>query len=214
MAEADSRGPRIRMPRISMPALGRGSKPGGPAKAGGGKEPTGASTEAPTTEPAKAGEAGEGPATQPGAKPPDPNLQERMEGLQGWMAEIERKQGRLTYFGAAAILIAILAAGAALYFGTTAKSDNDGTQDDVEALQQSVDGLEQAVTKNSKETQDTINSTIGQLQATISDLQQKQAQDAANISTLQSQAASGAFSKGAAAPTATPGTTTTTPKKP
>ena len=117
-----------------MPALGRGSKSGGPAKAGGGKAPKGASTKAPANEPAKAGGAGRGPATQGGAKPPDPNLQERMEGLQGWMAEIERKQGRMTYFGAAAVLIAILAAGAALYFGTTAKSDTDRTQDDVDVV--------------------------------------------------------------------------------
>src|SRR5688572_24357722 len=33
------------------------------------------------------------------AEPPKPNLDERMEGLQGWMAEIERKQRRLTLIG-------------------------------------------------------------------------------------------------------------------
>ncbi len=79
---------------------------------------------------------------------PAPNLQERMEGVQGWMAEIDRKQGRLTYFGAAAFLIAILASGAALYFGLTAKSDNSDTRDDIDELSTKVD---QAATRGHAE---------------------------------------------------------------
>jgi len=73
------------------------------------------------------------------------------------------------------------------------------------------------VTKNNQSTQDTINNSIAQLQISIADLQKKQAQDAANISTLQSQAASGAFNKQAAGTGGafgkTGSTTTTTPKK-
>jgi uncharacterized protein HemX len=135
-----------------------------------------------------------------------------MEGLQGWMAEIERKQARMTYFGAAAILIAILAAGAALYFGLTTRSDS-AKKSDVNALTTKVASLEAAVTKNSKATQATLNDTVTRLQASIAAVQKQQAQDAANISTLQAQAASGAFSKkgaGAALGTGT-NTTTTTP---
>ena len=110
-----------------------------------------------------------------------------MEGLQGWMAEIERKQGRMTYFGAAAVLIAILAAGAALYFGITAKNDSGDAMDDLDSLETKVDGLARAVNQSTKETQDTINNSISQLQSSIADLQKKQAKNAANISTLQSQ---------------------------
>ena len=88
-----------------------------------------------------------------------------MEGLQGWMAEIERKQGRMTYFGAAAVLIAILAAGAALYFGITAKNDSGDAMDDLDSLETKVDGLARAVNQSTKETQDTINNSISQLQA-------------------------------------------------
>jgi hypothetical protein len=73
------------------------------------------------------------------------------------------------------------------------------------------------VTKNNQSTQDTINNSIAQLQISIADLQKKQAQDAANISTLQSQAASGAFNKQAAGTGAATGkagsTTTTAPGK-
>jgi uncharacterized protein HemX len=164
------------------------------------------------------------PAGKAAAGAIPPNLQERIEGLQGWMAELERKQARTTYFGAIAVLIAIAAAGAALYFGITTKDDS-ATKGEVDELQGRVDALQSAITKNTKNTQDTINSSIAQLQGSIQALQKQQAQNAASISTLQSQAAAGAFNKkGAAAGTpatpttpggaTTPGTTTTTPKKP
>jgi uncharacterized protein YlxW (UPF0749 family) len=130
-----------------------------------------------------------------------------MAGLQGWMAEIERKQGRMTYFGAAAVVIAILAAGAALYFGITAKQDS-AKKSDVDALTKKVDALQSAVTKNSKDTQNTLNSTVTGLQQQIAAVQKQRAQDAANIGALQSEIASGGLKKGAGAVTPT---TTTTP---
>jgi uncharacterized protein YlxW (UPF0749 family) len=141
-----------------------------------------------------------------------------MEGLQGWMAEIERKLGRLTYFGLAGLAIAILAAGAALYFGLTAKSDS-ATKGDLDALTKRIDSLEAAATKNSKDTQAALNASVAQLQQSISSLQKQQSQNSANIATLQSQASSGAFGKGAGAGAGTgttispvtPGATTTTP---
>jgi uncharacterized protein HemX len=222
--------PRIRMPRVTLP--GRASRaaserttepraktePQAKTKAGDGTTPT-ASTEAnETTAPAGAA-----------AVVTAPNLQARMEGLQAWMAELERKQARTTYFGAVALLIAIAAAAAALYFGITA-NDESATKGDVDDLQSRVDALQSALTENTKNTQDTINNSIAQLQSSIQALQKKQAQNAAIISTLQSQVAAGALGKGGAAATpgaaatrgaaATPGaattpeSTTTTPKKP
>jgi uncharacterized protein HemX len=190
--------PRIRMPRVTLPGrAGRGTAQTKPK--------TATATKATDEKPAKA---------------PAPNLQERMEGLQGWMAEIERRQGRLTYFGAAAVLLAIVAAGAALYFGITAKNDS-ATKGDLDDLTTKVDSLESAVTKNTKDTQTTLNNSISQLQTSIQTLQKQQAQNAATISSLQSQASAGALGKGGATtpitpvtPTPTPGATTTTPKQP
>jgi hypothetical protein len=222
MPDGRSLMPRVRMPKVTLP--GRASrratrakttetKPktdnkaanGDPAVKEGAKPEGGPSAQTPVANPAT------------GAKAPDPNVQERIEGLQGWMAEIERKQARTTYFGAVALLIAIAAAGAALYFGISAKNDS-ATKGDADALEQRVDSLQSAVTKNSKDTQDTINNSIAQLQASIQALQKQQAQNAATISTLQSQVAAAAQAKGAkaAGTTVTPGaaTTTTTPKKP
>jgi uncharacterized protein HemX len=201
--------PRIRMPRVTL--LGRASRAAS-------EKPT--ATQAKTEpKPTKAGNS----TTRTEAKDTKaaPNLQERIEGLQGWMAELERKQARTTYFGAIVVLIAIAAAGAALYFGITTKDDS-ATKGDFDELNSRVDALQSAVTKNTKNTQDTINASIAQLQSSIQALQKQQAQNAANISTLQSQAAAGAFNnKGAAAGTpatpttpTTPGATTTTPKKP
>jgi uncharacterized protein HemX len=210
----DFRAPRVRMPRVSLPGRSREPSAQQPtaSKAATKEQPKGGNGTKPT-------EAKEAAKAAPGTKPaasPEPNLQERMKGLQGWMAEIERKQGRMTYFGAAGLLIAILAAGAALYFGLTTKSDS-ATKSDLDALTKRVDELQAAVTKNSKDTQNTLNASTATLQQSIAALQKQQAQDSANISTLQSQAASGGLGKGAAAGTAlTPGvtTTTTTPKKP
>src|SRR5829696_5013775 len=90
--------PRIRRPRVTLP--GRASRtaserttgsaaesePQTATKAGSGTPPTDAKeTKAP------AAKAAAGTAAAPTAAP---NLQERMEGLQGWMAELERKQAR------------------------------------------------------------------------------------------------------------------------
>jgi uncharacterized protein HemX len=219
-AMPDFRAPRVRMPKLSLPG-----------RAGGGRaKRAAASSKAKTKEQPKDGNGAQPEtketATKPAAKPatkaaagskPDPNLQERMEGLQGWMAEIERKQGRMTYFGIAGIVIAILAAGAALYFGLTTKSDS-ATKTDLDALTKRIDSLEAAATKNSKDTQAALNASVTQLQQSISSIQKQQSQNAANIATLQSQASSGAFGKGAGAVgaagtglTPTPGATTTTP---
>jgi uncharacterized protein HemX len=203
-----------------------------PGRAGGGsaKKPTATKAEAKTKEQPKPGN-GTQPAeaketsTKETAKPtattaaaakrtPDANLQERMEGMQGWMAEIERKQGRMTYFGIAGLVIAILAAGAALYFGLTAKSDS-ATKGNLDALTKRIDALEAAATKNSKDTQAALNSSVSQLQQSIAAVQKQQTQNAASIASLQAQASAGAFGKGAggAGTTLTPGaaTTTTTP---
>jgi uncharacterized protein HemX len=208
------RAPRIRMPKVSRPGRSGGTDAKKPtaSKATTKEQPKGGNgkpTEA--KEPAGAKEPAKPPAAKAaGSKAPDPNLQERMEGLQGWMAEIERKQGRMTYFGIAGVVIAILAAGAALYVGLTAKSDS-ATKGDLDALTKRIDSLEAAAAKNSKDTQAALNASVAQLQQSIASLQKQQSQNSANISTLQSQAASGAFSKGAAAGTTVTSTTTTTP---
>jgi uncharacterized protein HemX len=210
--------PRIRLPRITRP--GRASratteqttatepptKPDEAVKAGNGTEPV---EKSPATEksPASKDEAA-AKSGEAAPKTPEPNVQERIEGLQGWMAEVERKQARITYFGGLALLLALGAAGAALYFGLTAHSDS-ATKNDLDALSARVNSLQGAVTKNSKDTQNALNASIAQLQQSIGSLQKQQAQASANISTLQSKVAA-LNNQNAAAPGATTTTTTTT----
>jgi uncharacterized protein HemX len=227
MPDGRSLMPRIRMPRVTVP--GRASRvrseaptastaatPKAPAGADAAKTGNGATA----TQQAQPGAA---KPTEPaaGAKAPEPNLQERFEGLQGWLAEIERKQARITYFGGLALLLALAAAGVALYFGITNQSDS-ATKNDLDSLSNRVNSLQGAVTKNSEDTQNALNASIAQLQQSISGLQKQQAQAQATISTLQSQvtaaqnAAAGATATPATPGTATPGaaTTTTTPTTP
>jgi len=89
------------------------------------------------------------------------------------------------------------------------------TKGDLDALSKRIDSLETAAAKNSKETQNAINTSVTQLQQTLASLQKQQAQNSANIATLQTQASAGAFSKGCGGPATgtaghAPGTTTTT----
>jgi uncharacterized protein HemX len=214
--------PRIRMPRVTVP--GRASRAASEkttqtkameaAKSGDGTQTATATKEAKPDAATPAGATAttakpEAAKPAEGAKAPQPNLQERMEGLQGWMAEIERKQARITYFGGLALLLALAAAGVALYFGLTTHSDS-ATKDDLDALTNRVDSLQGAVSKNSKDTQNALNASIAQLQQSISGLQKQQAQASANLSTLQSQVNAAALNKNATAG-ATPPVTTTTP---
>jgi uncharacterized protein HemX len=201
--------PRIRMPRVTI--LGRASRAASEETKPDAAKPAGATATTATTATTAKSETAK-PAE--GAKAPEPNLQERIEGLQGWMAEIERKQARITYFGGLALLLAVTAAGVALYFGLTTHSDS-ATKDDLDALTSRVNSLQGAVSKNSKDTQNALNASIAQLQQSISGLQKQQAQAQANLSTLQSQVNSAALNKNAtpSVTTTTPGaaTTTTTP---
>ncbi len=216
--------PRITMPRVTVP--GRASRAAAEettvTKPAAAATPTTATKPGDGAEPAtKEGQptAAGSTAAKPteGAKTPEPNLQERIEGLQGWMAEIERKQARITYFGGLALLLALAAAGVALYFGLTTNSEG-AKKSDLDALTSRVNSLQGAVSKNSKDTQNALNASIAQLQQSISGLQKQQAQASATISTLQSQiaAASALNNKNATpglAPTTpgtTPGATTTT----
>jgi uncharacterized protein HemX len=175
--------------------------------------PTGSSKtteEAPATKPTNGAEAKSAPGAKPaatttaataGSKPPEPNLNERMEGLQGWMAEIERKQGRITFFSTVGTAIAVLAAGAALYFAIA--TPNSASKDDFDDLEAQVESLQEEVTQATTDQArlKALNSSIQSLDARIAAGEQKAAQAASEIAALKSQVAKAAATP---APTATP----------
>jgi hypothetical protein len=121
-------------------------------------------------------------------KPPDPNFAERMEGLQGWMAELERKQRRTTLLATFGTVLALLAAGGAVYLGvanptSASKDDFDDLEAQVETLQQQIS----AATADQNRLKQ-INTTLESLNARMSAAEQRASQTASQIAATKAQA--------------------------
>jgi septal ring factor EnvC (AmiA/AmiB activator) len=112
------------------------------------------------------------------------------------MAEIERRQGRMTYFGAAAVVLAVAAAAAAMFVAVTARNDA-ATKDDLDEIEQQVQGIQGAVRRATEQQLKGVSETVGSLDQRIEDLKKKQAQDARDITTLQGRVNSLRTSRGA-----------------
>ena len=203
MAEGRIRAPRVRMPKITLPGrsprtavkktAASGATPKEQPKTGNGAQPTAAKDAAKpaTTKPAE---------TPSQGKAPDPNLQERIEGLQGWMAEIERKQGRMTYFGFAAVSDRHPRRPAPRSISASPPKSDSATKGDLDALTKRIDSLEAAATKNSKDTQ----AALERLRRASSSSRSPACRSSRHRTRPASrpcrrQAASGAFGKGAGA---------------
>jgi hypothetical protein len=162
------------------------------------KTPNGASTKPAATR------------TGAGASPPEPNLMERLEGVQGWMAELERKQGWMTYFGAAATALAVLAAAAALYLAIT--TPNSASKDDFDDLEAQVQTLQEQINQATADQArlKALNSSIQSLDSRVAASEQKANQQASEIAAVKAQAQAAQQ----AAATATPAPAPTTPTTP
>jgi TolA-binding protein len=132
--------------------------------------------------------------------PPELNMQERVEGMQGWMAEIEKKQERTSRFGAVAVILAILASGGALALGVINKQDG-ATTDDVDELATSVNELGASVELQTEQQLKAINARLAGLEQQVDSLSRQQRQAEARIATLQTRVDS---ANAAAAAAATP----------
>lgn len=138
--------------------------------------------------------------TKPGDEPkPKPNMEERIEGLQGWMAEIERKQERMTRFGGAAAILAVLAAGGAIALGVI-NQQNAASKDDVDELTEKVNELGASLKSGTEKQLKALGGRIDGLEQQIATLQQTQAQNTQDIAKLKSNqaTANAATAKGAA----------------
>jgi archaellum component FlaC len=146
---------------------------------------------------AKATKASAAAAKAPGRKksPPAPNMQERMEGLQGWMAEIERKQERMTKVGGATALLAVLASGGAIALGVI-NQQNSATEADVDDLTEQVNELGTSVKEQTEKGLKSANTRLDALDAKITSLETQQATITQDIATLKTQQAAAATAKG------------------
>jgi cell division protein FtsB len=131
---------------------------------------------------------------------PKANLDERMEGVQGWMAEIEKKQERTSRVGGIAVLLAIAAAGGALALGILNKQDA-ATQDDIDELTEKVNALGASVERQTESQLKSINQRLATVEQQIASLNQRQRQTESQIEKLQTASAAAA-----AAPPADTGT--------
>ena len=125
-------------------------------------------------------------AANPGDEPkPKPNMEERIEGLQGWMAEIERKQERMTRFGGAAVILAVLAAGGAIALGVI-NQQNAASEDDVDELTEKVNELGASLKSGTEKQLKALGGRIDGLEQQVATLQQTQAQNTQDIAKLKS----------------------------
>jgi uncharacterized protein HemX len=108
-----------------------------------------------------------------------------MEGVQGWMAEIERKQTRMTRFGGAAAILAVLASAGALALGVI-NQQNAATEDDLDGLTEQVNELGASVKSQTEKQLKVINAKISGIEERLTTLEALQAQQATEIQSLQS----------------------------
>jgi hypothetical protein len=192
--------------------LRHGWKPGGRTEAAeSSAEPTATAGQSASGESGSRSSAPEWPAGA-GAKPA-PNLNERMEGLQGWMAEVERKQRRTTFFGTAALILALAAAGAALYLAIT--TPDSASKDDFDDLEAQVETLQSEVAE-SAQNENALKSAQASVQALeqrVVAAEQRASKNAAELAKVkaQAQAAQQAATAAQTAATTTPATTPATP---
>ncbi|HEY7150743.1 MAG TPA: hypothetical protein VH391_03590 [Solirubrobacterales bacterium] len=106
------------------------------------------------------GAAGTADASKPGADP-----QEQMAGLRAWLADLDRKLGVRTYIGGALALLALAAAGVALFLTLSLRQDA-ATKDDVNDLSEQLSGVEQSATA-------AAHSSVRSLDQRLTDLETK-----------------------------------------
>ena len=110
-----------------------------------------------------------------------------MKGIQGWMAEIERKQKRMARFGGAAAVLAILAAGRRARARDHQPAGRPPPTTTSTTSEQALDGTQDAVKQATEKQLKSLNETVASLEQRLH-AEKQQAQTATTIATLQSAA--------------------------
>jgi uncharacterized protein HemX len=107
---------------------------------------------------------GPGPATDP---------QARIDGLRAWLAQLDRKLGVRTYIVAAVLVLALAAAGVALFLALQQKQDG-ATEDDLNAVRAQLATVQQQATTAAQKPVQSLTQRLGDLENEISTLQSHQ----------------------------------------
>jgi DNA repair exonuclease SbcCD ATPase subunit len=137
------------MPRPRLPFARRraSTAPAAPTQQQAGPVSDSAATPA-RTQTAEAAAAAQVPQAPegPAAARPSTDLQERMEGLRAWLAQLDRKLGLRTYVGAAIAVLTLAAAAVALVLVLSLRQDA-ATEEDVQALRDEISSVEQSASQ-------------------------------------------------------------------
>ncbi len=111
---------------------------------------------------------GEQPAAPHSAEP-----HERIDGLRAWLAQVDRKLGIRTYAFAAAIVLALAAAGIALVFALQLQEDS-ATKDGLQNLRAQIGAAEQSASEAAQEDLQSLSDRVGALEGQVSSLRDDQ----------------------------------------
>ena len=123
---------------------------------------------------------------EPKRAKPNLNVEERMEGVQGWMAELEKRQERSTRVGGIAVGLAVLAAAGALVLGILNKQDA-ATTEDVDELTEKVNALGASVEQQTERQLKGINQRLATVEQQIASINERQRKAEADIADAQEQ---------------------------
>lgn len=94
-----------------------------------------------------------------------------MEGVQGWMAEIEKRQRLTTYIGGGLVAVAILLGAAALTIALINNS-NSASKQDVDEINARLDAIQLEVKSATEEQLQSVSDSIATLQSQVQALEQ------------------------------------------
>jgi uncharacterized protein HemX len=141
-------------------------------------------TEAQQEETAPAADAKPPSGQQAAAPEREPTLPERVEGLRGWLAQLDRRIGVRTYAGAAALVLALAAAAVALVL-VLQLQDESATDSDIASLRQEIAGVEDAASEAAQEDVASLSDRVAEIDSQISQIASDQDATGREISVIQ-----------------------------
>lgn len=177
--------PRIPRPRLPRRRGKAGAEDVPAPESGAPAKQSGDAPEPGKTEPPKDGPK---PAPKPGEKPEIParpaSVEERLDGIGSWLAQVDRKLGIRTYALGAALVLALAAAAVSLVLVLQLR-DDAATKDDIGALSEQISAAEESAAQTAAEEIDALGDRMSQLESRVTALQGGQTDTDQQISVLE-----------------------------
>jgi uncharacterized protein HemX len=109
---------------------------------------------------------------------------QRIDGLRAWLAQVDRRLGIRTYLGAALAVLAVAAAGVALYLAISVKQDT-ATKDDLQSVRDQVSGVERSAAQAAQSRVRSINLRLTDLESRVDRLSTDQTTSKRELQVIQ-----------------------------